>query len=104
MILATELEELVGKKNVIVIVNESKQELGMRAYHKLMYVPGIDARSAVGMVKELQAWGKPASKCAGDSLVETSSLSSSVNIYERRHSAALPADESATWLSNTYCR
>jgi len=62
VILATELKELVGKKDVIVIVNESKQDLGMWAYRQLMREPGIDGGSAVGMIKKLQDWGEPSTE------------------------------------------
>ncbi|KAK3111586.1 hypothetical protein LTR53_013004 [Teratosphaeriaceae sp. CCFEE 6253] len=56
-ILATELEALMGKKDVIVVVNEHMQDLGVWAYRMLMREPGIDGGSVVGMVKKLQAWG-----------------------------------------------
>ncbi|KAK1055587.1 hypothetical protein LTR74_015552 [Friedmanniomyces endolithicus] len=55
-ILATDLAVLKGKKDVIVIVNEHKQDLGIWAYRLLLWQAGIEGGSAVGMVKKLKAW------------------------------------------------
>ncbi|KAK0937930.1 hypothetical protein LTR29_010495 [Friedmanniomyces endolithicus] len=55
-ILATELAVLKEKKDVLVVVNEHKQDLGIWAYRLLLWQDGIDGGSAVGMVRKLKAW------------------------------------------------
>ncbi|EMC98049.1 hypothetical protein BAUCODRAFT_67235, partial [Baudoinia panamericana UAMH 10762] len=55
-ILATELDALKGRKDVIVVVNESTQDLGIWAYRLLMREGGIDEGSAVGLMKNLRGW------------------------------------------------
>ncbi|KAK0362399.1 hypothetical protein LTR59_008866 [Friedmanniomyces endolithicus] len=55
-ILATNLAVLKKKKDVLVIVNEHKQDLGIWAYRLLLWQAGIEGGSAVGMVKKLKAW------------------------------------------------
>ncbi|KAK5112418.1 hypothetical protein LTR85_011527 [Meristemomyces frigidus] len=65
-ILTTELEVLKNKRDVIVVVNEHMQDLGVWAYRLLMRDAGIDVGSAVGLVKKLQIWGS--STAAEDSV------------------------------------
>ncbi|TKA74246.1 hypothetical protein B0A55_05684 [Friedmanniomyces simplex] len=55
-ILATELEALREKREVLVVVNEHMQDLGIWAYRLLMGEAGIEGGSAVGLVKKLQGW------------------------------------------------
>ncbi|KAK5717165.1 hypothetical protein LTR15_009054 [Elasticomyces elasticus] len=57
-ILATDLDVLKYKKDVVVVVNEHMQDLGIWAYRMLMREPGIDGGSAVGLVKKLQKWNE----------------------------------------------
>ncbi|TKA23956.1 hypothetical protein B0A50_06462 [Salinomyces thailandicus] len=56
-ILATNLERLKTKRDVLIVVNEDMQDLGIWAYRLLMREAGIDGGSAVGLVKQLQSWG-----------------------------------------------
>ncbi|KAK5131273.1 hypothetical protein LTR08_001178 [Meristemomyces frigidus] len=56
-ILATEPSVLKEKRDVVVVVNEHMQDLGIWSYRLLMREGGINAGSAVGLVEKLQAWG-----------------------------------------------
>ncbi|GAB1740123.1 hypothetical protein NU219Hw_g5040t1 [Hortaea werneckii] len=75
-ILTTQLEKLKAKQDVVVIINEHKQDLGIWAYRLLMREAGIDGGSAVGLMKKLQVWG--ANTFTENSLAGVSYLGSAV--------------------------
>ncbi|KAI6805700.1 hypothetical protein KC367_g1691 [Hortaea werneckii] len=75
-ILTTELEKLKTKQDVVVIINEHMQDLGIWAYRLLMREAGIEGGSAVGLMKKLQVWG--ANAFTEDSLAGVSYLGSAV--------------------------
>ena len=56
-ILTSDVKVLGEKKDVLVVVGEHSQDLGVWAYRSLFRAPGIDGGSAVGLVKKLQALG-----------------------------------------------
>lgn len=58
-ILATGLEELGGKRDVVVVVGECMQDLGVWAYRILMREGGVEGGSAAGLVKKIRCcWGQ----------------------------------------------
>ncbi|KAI7337574.1 hypothetical protein KC315_g2224 [Hortaea werneckii] len=75
-ILTTQLEKLKTKQDVVVIINEHMQDLGIWAYRLLMREAGIDGGSAVGLMKKLQVWG--ANTFTENSLAGVSYLGSAV--------------------------
>ena len=75
-ILATDLEKLKEKRDVVVVINEHMQDLGIWAYRLLLGEPGIRDGSAVGLVKALKAWGT--SKTTYDSVAGDDSLEQAV--------------------------
>ena len=56
-ILATEAAVLREKRDVVIVVNEHMQDLGIWSYRMLMRDGGVTNGSAVGLVEKLQAWG-----------------------------------------------
>ena len=56
-ILATKLEELKGKRDVVVVIGEPTEDLGIWAWRHLMTDGGIEGGSAVGLVKKLAVLG-----------------------------------------------
>jgi len=56
-ILTTELGALSAKRDVIVVIGESMQDLGVWAYRILMREGGVQQGSAVGLANKLRAWG-----------------------------------------------
>ncbi|KAI6817484.1 hypothetical protein KC327_g14348 [Hortaea werneckii] len=75
-ILTTQLEKLKTKQDVLVIINEHMQDLGIWAYRLLMREAGIEGGSAVGLMKKLQVWG--ANAFTENSLAGVSYLGSAV--------------------------
>ncbi|KAI7139696.1 hypothetical protein D0869_14704 [Hortaea werneckii] len=75
-ILTTQLEKLRTKQDVVVIINEHMQDLGIWAYRLLMREAGVDGGSAVGLMKKLQIWG--ANTFTENSLAGVSYLGSAV--------------------------
>lgn len=70
-ILTTELEMLKNKHDVIVVVNEHMQDMGIWAYRLLMKEGGIDSGSAVGLAKKLRAWASSTAVQDSIACVET---------------------------------
>ena len=56
-ILATKLEELKGKRDVVVVIGEPTEDVGIWAWRHLMKDGGIEGGSAVGLVKKLAVLG-----------------------------------------------
>ena len=63
-ILATELAELKEKRDVVVVAGESMQDLGIWAYRALMWEPGLEGGSAVGLIRRLRAYDPDAAQKA----------------------------------------
>jgi hypothetical protein len=56
-ILATKLEELKGKRDVVVVIGEPSEDVGIWAWRHMMTEGGIEGGSAVGLVKKLAVLG-----------------------------------------------
>lgn len=53
-ILATDLAPLGSKSDVVIVIGERKQDLGVFSYRDLLGTPGVERGSAAGLVEKLK--------------------------------------------------